>query len=550
MIGADVVADILAQENTEYVFGFPENRIIDSAAALGIRPIIARTERVAINMADGYSRLNNGSVPAVVAVQDGPGIESSFGAIAQAHADGTPLFAIPGAPWRAQQGYAPQFSAAASLKSIAKWTSSVADPANLVRYMEQALTRTKTGPKGVVLLEIAKDILWNEFVGTPKPYRIQKSFRSCGDAGDIAETVDALLRAKRPVIIAGNGVHYAEAWAELKEFAELVNVPVMTTLLGKSAFPEDHLLSLGTGGRSMPDTVGHFATKADLILGIGTSFTINDFTARMPLGVTLAQITHDPDTIGKCYPVSYGAIGDAKLVLSQLISKAKQEPGLSDRQNIDFAPEISSVRSHFLKRWANRLTDDSDGPISPYRVVAEIDRVFDKACTIITHDSGNPRDQLVPFYRATEPRGYLSWGKSTHLGSSLGLIMGAKLARPKHLCVNLVGDTGFGQFGIDHETAVRCNIPILTVLMNNGVMGGYGAHMPKAVEKYSANTVSGNYRDLCQALGAHSQRVSHSSELALALTECASVAMSGRPAVLEVITKEDPVLPLAENWGM
>ena len=132
-----------------------------------------------------------------------------------------------------------------------------------------------------------------------------------------------MRNAKRPMIIVGHGVLYAEAWDELKEFAEFLQLPVTTSLLGKSAFPEDHPLSLGTAGRTITKAAGHFANESDFILGIGTSFTINDFTARMPKAAALGQITNSPSDIAKCRAVQCAAVGDAKLVLSQLLTAAR-----------------------------------------------------------------------------------------------------------------------------------------------------------------------------------------------------------------------------------
>ncbi|TNE58343.1 MAG: thiamine pyrophosphate-requiring protein [Alphaproteobacteria bacterium] len=551
MNGADILAQILKAEGTEFVAGFPENRLFNSAAALDIRPLIARTERVAINMADAYTRVNNGKKIGVVAVQDGPGIEASFGAIAQAYGDNTPILALPGAYFRAQQGYAPHFDGARSFRDVTKWSATINEHKDIARHIERAFALLKNGRGGPVLLETAKDVLWGSYEGEMPSYSSPKARRSQGDLQDVKETLEALLAAKRPVLVAGNGIFYAEAWEELREFAELVQVPVMTTQLGKSAFPETHPLALGNGGRTVPTAVGHFATNADFILGIGTSFTINDFTARMPKGKTLGQITNDAADVGKCYATEYGIIGDAKLVLQQLIAEAKDVLGENGRaRNEALEKEILEMRHAFLEEWMPRLTCDEPGPISPYRVIWEMNQCIDKANSIVTHDAGNPRDQITPFYEATQPRGYLSWGKSTHLGSSLGLILGAKLARPEALCVNLIGDAGFGMSGMDYETAARLELPIMTVLLNNGVMGGYGAYMPEAVSNFSSNRVTGDYAGVASALGGYSERVEKPEEVRPALLRGIEETRKGRPVLLEMITREEPVLPMANKWGM
>ena len=159
------------------------------------------------------------------------------------------------------------------------------------------------------------------------------------------------------------------------------------------------------------------------------------------------------------------------------------------------------MRRSSSERWLPRLTSDAE-PLSPYRVVWELMAAVDRTRTVVTHDAGHPRDQIVPFYETLVPRGYLGWGKSTQLGTGLGLAMGARLARPDWLSVNIMGDAAFGMVGMDIETAVRCRIPILTIVLNNGLMGGYGEYMPQAVERYAAHRLGGDYTALATALGA------------------------------------------------
>jgi acetolactate synthase-1/2/3 large subunit len=196
-----------------------------------------------------------------------------------------------------------------------------------------------------------------------------------------------------------------------------------------------------------------------------------------------------------------------------------------------------------MDRWLPRLTSDA-GPISPYRVVWELMGAVDRSRTVVTHDAGHPRDQIVPFYESLVPRGYLGWGKSTQLGTGLGLAMGARLARPDRLAVNIMGDAAFGMVGMDLETAVRCRIPILTIVMNNGLMGGYGEYMPQAVDRYGAHRLGGDYTAVATALGAHAERVAAAAELRGAIQRSVAAVEAGRTALLEVMTHEEPELAL------
>jgi acetolactate synthase-1/2/3 large subunit len=552
MSNADLIIEILEREGVEYLFGFPNNRLFNSAASHSIRPVIARTERVAINMADAYTRMHNGQKIGVVAVQDGPGIEASFPAIAQAYGDNTPLLMLPGAHAPAMQDYDPQFIASRSFRDITKLASLINDPRTIPRKLEMAFSALNNGKTGPVLLETAANLLWGQYPEESKPdYQSPGRYRSMADPADVSEILDALLAASRPMILAGHGVLYADACGELKRLAQLLQLPVATSLLGKSAFPEDHELSLGTAGRTITKAAGHFANEADFILGVGTSFTINDFTARMPVNATLGQITNAPQDIAKCRPVVCAAVGDARLVLRQLIELAESKLGGSgspDRSNQ--LEEIAELKKAFFDEWSERLLCDDAGAISPYRVIHEMNTLFDKTSTVVTHDAGNPRDQLVPFYEATTPRGYLGWGKSTHLGSSLGFAMGAKLAKPDWLSVNFIGDAGFGQTANDFETAVRVGVPIMTVLVNNGVMGGYGAYMPDAVERYQASSLGGDYTAMANAMGGYAERIESSSDVRAALARGIEQTQTGKAVLLEFVTKEEPVLAMANKWGM
>jgi acetolactate synthase-1/2/3 large subunit len=303
-------------------------------------------------------------------------------------------------------------------------------------------------------------------------------------------------------------------------------------------------LALGAAnGFSRAHTVEHFLAKADLVFGIGTSFTRSKFITPIPQGKTIVQVTIEESDISKDYPTSYGVVGDAKAVIARMIEEIKARLGDKGRSaGMRVSQEVRTVKEAYLKKWMPRLTQNEE-PISPYRVVWEIMQAVDPYHTVITHDSGCPRDQLVPFYEAPMPHGYLGWGKSTPLGSSLGLIMGAKMARPDYLAINLLGDAAFGMIGMDFETAVRNKIPVLSVLMNNGVMGGYTGKQPVATARFNIHRLSGNYTKVAEALGAVTERVDKVEELKPALMRAISSTQAGMPTLLEVITSEDADFP-------
>jgi thiamine pyrophosphate-dependent acetolactate synthase large subunit-like protein len=319
----------------------------------------------------------------------------------------------------------------------------------------------------------------------------------------------------------------------------------MTTMAGKSAFPEDHPLAVGAGGHTLARAAAHFLARADLVFGVGCSFSQGGFSAPIPPGKALVQVTNDERDIDKDCIVALAVVGDARLVLRQLVEEVRRQGGTAGRDGHgDVAGEVREVREAERREWMPRLTSD-ETPINPYRVIWELMHAVDRRNTIVTHDSGNPRDQMLTFYEALAPRGYLGWGKSTQLGTGLGLALGAKLAAPEKLVVNVMGDLAFGTAGMEVETAVRERIPILTVILNNSRMGGYGHHMPVASERFGSNRLSGDYAAVAAGLGAHSERVERPDEVAAALGRGIAATREGRPAVLEMITKEEPVYPMA-----
>jgi thiamine pyrophosphate-dependent acetolactate synthase large subunit-like protein len=289
--------------------------------------------------------------------------------------------------------------------------------------------------------------------------------------------------------------------------------------------------------------VDHFLKKTDFVLGMGTSFTISNFNAPMPSGVTLAHSTNCAEDLNKDYRVAYGAVGDAKLVLRQMIDEAKRQIGEHGRGDVNgVVDEIRKVRESWMAEWGPRLRSD-EVPISPYRVISELAVSVDVSNTIITHDSGYPREQLVPFWQPVTPRGYMGWGKSTQLGTGLGLAMGAKLAAPDKQVVNIMGDAAFGMAAMDIETAVRSEIPITTVIFNNGVMTHYTAHMPQASERWGSNKLGGHYAKVAEGLGAYAEQVTTPDQVRPAIQRALSANQTGQPAVLEMLTKEEETVP-------
>ena len=535
----DAIARIMKKEGVAYLSAYPTTALIESAAEVGIQPIICRQERVGVGIADGYARVTNGNPPGVFAMQNGPGAENAFAGVATAYSDAVPMLLLPLGHPRARDGVFPLFSSVRSFSDITKSVEQISTASQIGETMRRAFARLKMGRPGPVMVEIPTDIADAEVdVSIPESYKPVKATLSKADSQDVLSAARALLDAKAPIIHAGQGVLYADATEELVELAELLQVPVMTTLAGKSAFPEKHPLALGSGSSVMNGCVYHFLSRADVIFGIGTSFTKHSMTTTIPSGKVFIHATNDPIDIDKDYYTDYPIIGDAKLVLQQFIEACKDLCPNINQDDSKVVEEIASVRKAWLKEWIPKLTS-AEVPITPYRVIWEFMNNVDPAEAIVTHDSGSPRDQLMPFYQSGGPRTYLGWGKSHGLGTGLGLNIGAKLAAPDKFVVNFMGDAAFGMTGLDFETAARNSIPILTVVLNNSTMAIETTHMARSHELYGTRDIGGNYADMALAMGGWAERVEDPADVGPAILRARKATEEGKASLLEFITSEE-----------
>jgi acetolactate synthase-1/2/3 large subunit len=537
MNGAQIVAEILKREGTEFLSCYPRNTIIEPCAALGIRPILCRQERVGVGLADGYSRIKRGKINGVFAAQAGPGIENAFPGVAQAYAENVPLLIVSGGLPLARQYVRPVFRAADVYRPVTKWSALAHSAQELPDLMRRAYHAMRSGKAGPVLIEIPDEVAEAEFKGTPDytPVAMQ---RMAPDPDAVKKAVQMLLAAKNPVLWAGAGVLYAEAGEALAALAELVPAPVVTTNPGKSAIPENHPLSLGASTRSRGKPYTDFMAKADLIFAVGSSLTKTPFGPGVPPGKTIVHSTNDAGDVNKEYVADHAVVGDAALVLDALIAEVSRQkgPGGGNAFN-SLKEEVATAKKAWLDEWAKFL-DSDETPLNQYRVIRDMMRTVDRSNVIMTHDSGSPREQMMPFWEPTVAGSYMGWGKSTQLGYGLGITMGAKLAAPKKLCVNVMGDAAIGMTGMDIETAARNKIAIMTVVFNNGVMGAERDVLKISDEKYGSMTVSGNYTKVAEGLNVAARRVEKPGDIVSGIKEAITTTEKGDPFLLEFVVKE------------
>ena len=287
--------------------------------------------------------------------------------------------------------------------------------------MRRAYHAMRTGKGGPVLIEMPDEVVEAEFKGeldyTPVPVQ-----RTAPDPDAVKKAVQMLLAAKNPMLWAGQGVHYAEAGERLAALAELMPAPVVTTNPGKSAIPENHPLSLGASTRSRAKMYTDFMAKADLVFAIGSSLTKTPFGPGVPPGKTIIHSTNDAGDINKEYRADHAVVGDAALVLDALIAEVVAPEGRRGGGNAltSLKEEIAAAKKAWLGEWAKFL-DSDEMPLNQYRVIRDLMRTVDRDNVIMTHDSGSPREQMMPFWETD--RGRLLHG--------LGQVHAARL-RPRH----------------------------------------------------------------------------------------------------------------------
>ncbi len=533
---ADAISQILKREGVEWVIGYPVNHILERAAAADIRPVIVRQERIGLHMAEAISRVTSGRKLGVFAMQHGPGTENAYGGVAQAYSESVPILVLPMGYARQAAWSGRRYNASVSMADVVKSAEPVTSAKQIPAIFRRAFTQLRSGRGGPVLVEVPVDV-WNEEIDAID-HVPAATLRWGPDPDAVRAAAAMLLKAKRPVLYVGQGVHWAEAWAEVAQLSELLAIPVCTSLQGKSAFPETHPLALGSGGLATTGPVNHFLREADLIFGIGCSFGETNFGVKMPAGKTIIHATLDPADVNRDVACALAVLGDAKLVLAAVIEEVRRQGAKEARDPAKVAAEIKEINDAWLGKWMPKLTYDG-APLSPYRVIWDLQKTVDVANTIITHDAGSPRDQLSPFWRSTTPLSYIGWGKTTQLGSGLGYAMGAKLAKPDKLCINVWGDAAIGFTGMDLETAVREKIPILSILFNNFSMAIELKVMPVSTEKYRSTDISGDYAAFARALGAHGERVEKPADIVPAIKRGMAATQKGQPALIEFITTKE-----------
>ena len=538
MNGTEFIAKILKAEGIENLTCFPSNPLIETAAKEGIRTIAFRHERGAVMAADGYSRTSQRKQFGVALVQSQAGAENAMGGIAQAYADNIPILVLPGGISLNQIGVKPNFSASQKYQGWVKQVESVLSPYEVGNVMRRAFNALRNGRPGPVVVEMTSDVCSLEIPKDFENYHSPSSAQVIPSQNDTRDAVKYLMKAKKPLIWAGGGVLMSGATKELKKIVEVTGIPVFCTMPGKSAFDERHPLSLGAGCGTTTLAAHNWLKNSDVVLVLGSSLTRTPYGQALSSEKTLLHNTIDSEDLNKDEAATVGLVGDTKLTILALLEEFKEQGFKKNNGEVtQIKKEINALKKKWMQDW-NPILNSSEIPLNYYRIINEIYKNIDPENSIVTHDAGAPRDCMVPFYNATLPNSYIGWGKTTHLGFGIPLMVGAKMAHPEKFCLNLMGDGAFGMSGLDLETSVRAELPITTVLLNNGAMSTYeGTSLigPVSKKEYGVSSMKGDYAEIAKGMGAEGIRVEKPNELAMALKNAQQLNKDGKTVLIDVI---------------
>jgi thiamine pyrophosphate-dependent acetolactate synthase large subunit-like protein len=537
---ANGLARILKTEGIPWVSCYPTNHVNNALGEEGVPILMMGEERFAVAVADGFSRVTAGKqigVCTVMANLNAAGIQMAYGAIAQAWEDSSPLLVIAEGVGQGGSRHT-HYDMAEAFKSVTKWVGKV-DRADLIPdYVRRAFTQLRSGRPGPVLLVVPRDL--GEYDADEHPYAPVKGWRSGPDPDDVKAAIKALLAAKDPLLYVGEGVYYADATAELLQFAEAAQVPVLTTLKGKGTFPENHPLSVGVRGSHAE----HFLRKADLLFSIGSSLFPGRFSHSIPDAdkKSIVQCTVDTLDINRSYETRHAVIGDAKLTLQALTEELGKRGGAPKKPLL--LEEIHNAKQAFVAKFRPWM-ESNETPINPYRVLGDLIKVLDPKNSFVTADSGNTRDQTSTVYEAQIPRGHLGWGNVSTLGFSLAGAVAAKLAYPNRQSVLVTGDAGVCYMMGNFEAVARYKIGVTVLHINNGGYSGYGpgfwgaGHDPYTWKVSDHATAC--MANMAKAVGFHAEDVSAPSEIIPALKRALDENAKGQPAYIEFMASHHPV---------
>ncbi len=526
--GGVLAARMLKAEGVEYIFSLIGGHIYtlyDACLDEGIKIIDVRHEEAAAHMAEGLALVTG--KPGVCVVTAGPGFTNMITGAANAAVANSPIICI--------SGHSPlgEFDAGALqdlnqidiIKPLTKMARSIYQTERIPDYMAMAFRHSLAGRPGPVYLEIPMDIFFNQVddsnIEMPSDYRT--SSKPAGDPAEIERAVSLLNSAERPVVVAGSGVWWSQAHDQLREFVEKSGIPVFTRNNGRGAVSDDHPLCFGASALS-----GMF--KADVALIVGTQFNYTFASGKFPPDLKIIRVDIDSTAIGNNRGIDVGIVGDAGNVLSQL------SDGIEQGSHKEWVAALQASQVRRAEKLRPYMESDNV-PIHPLKVCGEMKKFIDED-TIVSIDGGDIAvfgSMTLPTYA---PGQHLANGASSFgcLGVGIPFALAAKLARPEKKVMMLCGDGSFGLNAMEFDTALRHNLPFVSVLSNDGCWGMIRHGMEDA---YGADRMVGcdlpqrHYEKVIEALGGYGELVTEPADIAPAIERAFE---SGKPACVNILT--------------
>ena len=561
LTGSEIIVKYLVKAKVPYIFGIPGHGCLGLTDALSkhneIKVIQMRQEMSGVHMADAYYRVTG--KPLAVFTSIGPGAINTAIGLASAYVDSIPVLVITGDTHVHMRGKGVLQEIERSrdsdlprvLEPLVKRSWQVAKVEQLPSIMQRAFNRMMTGRRGPVHIDLPMDVQCDSIdVEVPELEAYRSDGRIRGDSQKIEEAVELILTAKRPVILVGGGVMSSEAFEELKEFVELIGSAVITTMMGKSAFPEDHpLYAWHTGSKGT--TCGlKLSSTADVLIAVGCRFA-DETSSSYKQGVSFAipptklvQIDIDPAEIGKNYPVEVGIVGDAKVILQELTTKLKERGVKKNYEKSAYFKEIQMLKKDWFQ-LLQKFKDDKKVPVMISTVLQEARKALARDAIVIT-SSGNIQAQMLQEFPFYEPKTCITAGGFSTMGYTLPATIGAKLAAPDRQVIGMVGDGDFMMTLQELATAVQNNIPILIILVNNQgwiaikdlQMAAYGEDRAYATEflDTKGEIYSPNFKQIAEGFGCYAEKISQCEEIQPAIKRALA---SEKPSVIEILVNRE-----------
>ena len=548
LTGAEIVCESLLKEGVDLLFGIPGGAVLPFYDALGkypaLRHVLVRHEQAASMAADGYARAS-GKV-GVCTATSGPGATNLATGIAAAQMDSVPIVAITGQVPRAAIGRdAFQETDLTGLTlPITKHNYLVMDVHDVAPAIKEAFYIARSGRPGPVLVDIPKDVLLGERIDFNWPQELDlPGYNPAGSAPEaqILKAAEVINNAQRPVILAGHGVIISRAFDELKELAEKAQIPVITTLLGISSFPTDHILNVGMPGMHGMAYASLAIDQADVVISLGARFD-DRVTGRISDFAPNANIVHfdiDPSEFNKNVRVAAPVLGDLKQTLTQII------PSINKTIRLDWMQNIEQLKSEHPS-----LHIREDKEILPQFVMQQLSEIT-KGDAIVVTGVGQHQMWAAQHYHFTEANTWITSGGLGTMGFEVPAALGAKLARPEKVVWSVAGDGGFQMTMCDLATAVENNIEVKFAILNNGTLGMVRQLQDLFYENgFVASVYSGNpdFVKLAEAYGITGIKVTDKSQVAQAIQTAMDTP---GPVIIDFIVKQDehvfPMIPAGES---